>query len=745
MSPRETCRCLAAVTLALALPLGDAAAQDPLPIGAPVQDALAADPVTSEDPQVEDTLSEEVPSAEAAPVSVTVVGRSGTASVRRSAYSVTVVDTQEAKQQSADLGDVLARETPVTVQRTGGLGSQGTYALGGLGGERLRFFIDAIPLELMGFLTGPGNVPVNLVDRVEVYQGMVPLNLAGDALGGAVNLVTDQRADQSGAAASYQIGSFGTHRATLAARYAHRPSGLFVRASGFFDTADNDYEVDVETWDAQGRLQPTTVPLFHNGYRAMGGHVAVGAAQRSWADLLVLQAFLSDYENEVQNGLSMSKPYGEVLFAQGTWGTNFKYVQRIGARLQLDAIGGFARTTSRFSDLSNCLYDWHGTCTPRSMATLRGEIAARPVDRELNADTFFFKPEVTAKIHEDHELRVVLAPTYTDRRGKNLTRSQDYDPLAQPRRLFTGVAGVELKSQLLVVLPVTNILSLKGYMLATDSQELLATGQWRDMSRTTFDGGVGDSLRIELSPTFSAKVSYEYAMRLPTADELYGDGDVVLENLSLRPERSHNVNLGLSAAHDSVLGVFSASVEGFARFSEDFIAQLGAEDFVTNVNIWDARVIGVEARAGWMVPKGEWLAVDGRVTYQDLRNRSTEGELAPQSGDRIPNVPYLLANAGVDLRGTELLLRKNTVELGYSARYVHDFLRGWESLARKADRLTIDAQLTHNLSFLHAIEIGGVASTATFEVHNLTNARVFDFYGLQRPGRSFHTKITLQL
>ena len=43
---------------------------------------------------------------------------------------------------------------------------------------------------------GIANVPVNLIERVEIYRGVVPIRFGADALGGAVNLVSDQPADR---------------------------------------------------------------------------------------------------------------------------------------------------------------------------------------------------------------------------------------------------------------------------------------------------------------------------------------------------------------------------------------------------------------------------------------------------------------------------------------------------------------------------------------------------------------------
>jgi len=41
-----------------------------------------------------------------------------------------------------------------------------------------------------------------------------------------------------------------------------------------------------------------------------------------------------------------------------------------------------------------------------------------------------------------------------------------------------------------------------------------------------------------------AKISYEYATRLPRPDELFGNGVLVDSYASLKPEQSHNLNGG---------------------------------------------------------------------------------------------------------------------------------------------------------------------------------------------------------
>ena len=53
------------------------------------------------------------------------------------------------------------------------------------------------------------NIPASIVDRVEVYKGVVPAYLGGDALGGAINIVTNE-SKKNYYDISYRVGSFNT-------------------------------------------------------------------------------------------------------------------------------------------------------------------------------------------------------------------------------------------------------------------------------------------------------------------------------------------------------------------------------------------------------------------------------------------------------------------------------------------------------------------------------------------------------
>jgi vitamin B12 transporter len=166
--------------------------------------------------------------------------------------------------------------------------------------------------------------------------------------------------------------------------------------------------------------------------------------------------------------------------------------------------------------------------------------------------------------------------------------------------------------------------------------------------------------------------------------------------------------------------------------------------YFEHANVLSSRALGVESALGLTVP-GEFVSVDGNVTWQDLRSTSGSGPFGRYEGDRVPNRPYLLANGAITLRARNLATQGDVLELFWDTRYVHEFRRGWESNGPDEDALMVAGQLTHALALGHALTGEPLSVRSTVEVQNLTDERVYDFYGAQRPGRSVFFKMTLSL
>lgn len=701
-----------------------------------------SDPAPAVAPEPEEASSDDA-AIEPEMAEVTVqVARSDAPQLEQSAEAVSVIETRSASRESADLGEVLARTRGVAVRRDGGLGSDARFSLNGLDGDQIRFFLDGVPLELAGFPFGVANVPVNLIQRVELYRGVVPVRLGADALGGAVNLVTEQ-SFETRLAASYQLGSFGVQRATLAGRWRHEPSGFVAGGSAFLDLAENDYPIDVEVPDELGRPQPARVRRFHDDYRAYGATLEAGWVDQPWAERLTLAAFASGYRKELQHNLVMTIPYGEVRYGEAVYGSTLRYAAELARSWRLELIVAYAHRDLAFTDTSEWVYDWHGERARRR--PMPGEIEDASDQRQWQHDGFG-RATLTWRLAPEQTLRLSLSPSYARRSGDERIQADPdaRDPLNAKRKLFTLVSGLEHE----LTLPdrrLSNTAFVKGYVYRSATEEIEPGGllRARDTGRRRL--GFGDALRVQLLPWLSAKASYEYATRLPRPDEVFGDGALVHANLELVPEISHNANLGPRIdVRSAGLGDWMVELDAFLRRSDRQVVLLGNDRFYTYQNVYAARSRGVEGASSWLSP-GRYLALDAALTWQDLRNVSDSGAFLEYAGDRLPNRPYLFSSWGARARLAGWPGAADSIEPFYTGRYVHSFFRGWESIGLREYKQVIPAQVTHAVGLTWTLDRYPTRGWATLEVDNLSDARVFDNFGVERPGRSLALKLALEL
>src|SRR5262249_1909021 len=156
-----------------------------------------------------------------------------------------------------------------------------------------------------------------------------------------------------------------------------------------------------------------------------------------------------------------------------------------------------------------------------------------------------------------------------------------------------------------------------------------------------------------------AKVSYEYAVRLPRIDELFGNAVLIESNTELRPERSHNLNLGprLELRRTS-WGELTVDANGFLRETKDLIVLLASAESAPYANILDVRSYGIEGGASWDSPE-RYVGLDGSITYQDIRNATRTGPFAGTKDKRMPARPYLFGSLGVRGRAPNLLFERD--------------------------------------------------------------------------------------
>ncbi|MEM6265267.1 MAG: TonB-dependent receptor plug domain-containing protein [Bacteroidota bacterium] len=690
---------------------------------------------------------------------VVIVGETEGQLLEKTAQAVKVIELREAKLKSADLGEILAQTEGVSVQRGGGLGSSFRFALNGLSEDKVRIFYDGIPLEFTPYAFGIANVPVNRIDRVEVYKGVVPMQFGADALGGSVNLVAPKTNHGISGGASYQIGSFNTHRATANVSYASDSSGWFFNLGGFYDYTDNNYKVDVAIPNELGTLEPATVERFHDAYQGFGGNFIFGIKNKKWADELSVEGYYGNYENEIQNTQSPGLidvpslgieeavsgiPLGDLRFNSFSQGINVNYQLTLGTHWELDLKAGYNYNERVSIDTSRNVYNWNGEVVRQQ--NIPGELG---VAEHLitESQSLFARQQLTYNLSEQHVFKLSVAPTYQYRTADNLLVEGRFDPALDEGFLFNLVSGLEYTAEIFDG-RLQNIAFIKNYRQSIRIESLdPSVDEVLIDERSVSNYGAGNGIRYNWSECFSTKLSYEFAYRLPRQDEIFGDGQLIFENLELRPESSHNVNLqAIYRSKSTNLRDWQLEGNFFLRRIDDLIFLLvNQDDFGSFENVWSATSQGIEVsgKIRELLPR---LSLSANTTYQVYFNTSDEGPFTQFRGDRIPNTPYFFANGAAEYELKDVLKRQDRLVFFYNYRYVHPFFIGWGTAGRGVIqfKLEVPAQMVHSTGITHQLKIGDLQNALTLEVQNLTNAKVFDLFGVQRPGRAFYLKTTLQ-
>lgn len=174
--------------------------------------------------------------------SVTVYGKSQTQKLREGAYTVNAVDVKSIANSTTNLNDIINRTTGIKVRTEGGLGADFELSLNGMSGNAVRYFVDGVPMDTKGTEISLANFPVNTIDHIEIYKGVVPAYLGADALGGAINIIT-KKEKKNFLDASLSVGSFHTYLADLNAQVYFPKTGIILKPTVGFNYSKNDYKV----------------------------------------------------------------------------------------------------------------------------------------------------------------------------------------------------------------------------------------------------------------------------------------------------------------------------------------------------------------------------------------------------------------------------------------------------------------------------------------------------------------------
>ncbi|HTL52896.1 MAG TPA: TonB-dependent receptor plug domain-containing protein, partial [Planctomycetota bacterium] len=181
---------LASFTLAASLPL---AAAEPTPAPAPAP-AVTPDGSPTADVPAPSPAPPSAPADDAEMPAVIIVEghrRTLVAPPENPTRFVTQIELKQATESLDSVSDELEKTVGVTVRRLGGLGSFSTLSIRGSTPQQVEIFWDGVPLNRADSgLTNLEDIPMDLIERVEIYRGAAPAQFGAAGIGGVVNLVT---------------------------------------------------------------------------------------------------------------------------------------------------------------------------------------------------------------------------------------------------------------------------------------------------------------------------------------------------------------------------------------------------------------------------------------------------------------------------------------------------------------------------------------------------------------------------
>jgi outer membrane receptor protein involved in Fe transport len=686
---------------------------------------------------------------------VQVVGKTETQQAKLQPIKVEVINTKAVQEQPSTLVELMNRSAGIRIRQTGGLGSYAGLMMNGFQDRAIKNFKDGIPLDYLGAGYNIALVPVNMLERVEVYKGVLPTGLGADALGGAVNMVTKKSLYRY-AEASYEIASFNTHRLSLNALFTDTTRHFYVGGDAFLNRSDNDYKVRVTVTDQETAARSeATVRLFHNRFTNYYTEVYGGLTNLRWADDLRLDLTWFYINRQNQYGSSMSQPFGASLSKQYSVIPTLRYKKQF-ERLSVDQFLTASNVHVEQVDTTRGTYDWYGNFIPSP--SRRGEITVNGSLSDMKFSYFTSRTNFSYQISEKQkaELNIVatnVGRTGTDPLGLRLPGT-DQDILTIPAKYHKIIGAVGLQSVFWNEKLTNNVIG-KFYYYNTSTIEVdrystaLGAHQYNEENRF----GVAEALKYAFTPNTFARVSVEVATRLPEQDEMFGDGNFHRSNFLLKPEKSTNINLGFRTEKSNA---YSLEMNAFYRITKDLILNVPIDFiFTQNQNVSDVKGLGFETDLS--VNLTRWLRANGNFTYQDFRlfdtgNRQTEKA-------RLRNTPYFFANLGLNSVINDFA-GQGRLNLYYYFSFVREyylsnvpknlepdgFLGLWGKAKFEAPNI-IPNQSVHTAGFTYHPGKGfsGDRLSFGFQAKNILNARVYDNFRIQNAGRSFHLKINYTL
>ena len=506
--------------------------------------------------------------------------------------AVSVVRPQEMKGEHKNLPELLKQVPGLHVIEARGRGAYTVASVRGSTAAEVSVFVDGTLMNIGSeAAVDLSAIPVENVERIEVYRGYVPARFAGASMGGVINIITKKQTE-AGGSVSAGVGSYGEWKTSLAYGTPLGRGKLFFGANYERTTGDFEYLNDNGSPYTPG--DDYKPKRQNNGYKntdfLLKWNDDDWSLRAGWKrndrDLPyhtgVREADLPDgplgaHLDTDQTDLSASR-----RFKAGNleWGIKADYLhQNKKYHDPDDVIGGWGEQSNEYTT------DRYGFALDGSWAAGKNNLVE------------FLGDYAKEKLKVDGDI-VGTFGGLTD--------------------FSREAANIQLQD--------TINLDQNGNLTLTP---IVRWNMWAGDGKFS----AGAALGKELAPGWSVKISAGTYNRAPNLYELYGDGAFVRPNQNLQWEDGTQWDAGVSWKGRIRSADVTATLTYFGRHSNNLIEFVMVDPrYGKYFNIGKADINGIELEgsAAW----GKW---DARLsaTWMDAINKTDDY----RSGERLPNRP----------------------------------------------------------------------------------------------------------
>ncbi len=609
---------------------------------------------------------------------------------------VSEIDVGSRDQALDTAADALAEAAGVQVQRFGGLGAFSTISIRGSTPNQVPVYLDGIPLASAQDPTvNLANLPLDSLERIDVYRGTVPVGFGGGGIGGVVNLVTKAPSATPASEVSVGYGSFETRKVT--ASRTQSLGGFDALAHLTYLGSKGDFTYDDDNGTPENPADDEAVTRINNTFDAVGALLRVSRDLGGGLSADGMQEFF--YKTQGVPGpasVQFADPSLEELRSL----TSLRLSQTGLADGMLDTSGTLygVYNQQRFDDPQG---DFGFRSATDNQTALVGASNTgtwfTPWSQslswfdELAYELFFPFNEFAAPPAGATQTRLRLTLAVQD----ELTLWDERATIVPSLRyehLLDDLSAVDLANQ-------------------PDSAAMTVN---RDLWSPTL------GVQVRVAGPLSLRGNVGYFQRAPSFAELFGNTGSVLGNANLKTESGVNADIGLIATWNDAWGWLDRALIETALFNTDYDDLIAFEQATAKqfrpFNIASARVRGIEF--GTTLAALRHLGLQLNYTYQDSEN------LVPGNFADGKHLPLRPAN--------ELFVRAESFADWGSAYYEYTYVSS--NPTTPANFTVVPSRSIHTVGAavqpLAWLEL-------RFEAANITDADVRDLGDFPLPGLSF--------